>query len=150
MDFTSLLFSFNGRINRAKWWLAILIYFVISVIIGILMFMAGQGMIMQVISIIVQIAIFISGLAAGAKRLHDRNKSGWWLVLFYVLPIVLFGIGMVIAIAGVAGGSGSAGVLGIVLYVAGFGVLIWALVELGCLRGTVGPNQYGPDPLAGP
>ena len=150
MDFTSLLFSFNGRINRAKWWLAILIYFVISVVIGILTFMAGQGMIMQVISIIVQIAIFISGLAAGAKRLHDRNKSGWWLVLFYVLPIVLFGIGMVIAIAGVAGGSGTTGVLGIVLYVAGFGVLIWALVELGCLRGTVGPNQYGPDPLAGP
>ena len=26
---------------------------------------------------------------------------------------------------------------------------IWALIWLGCLRGTVGPNQYGPDPLEG-
>jgi uncharacterized membrane protein YhaH (DUF805 family) len=26
---------------------------------------------------------------------------------------------------------------------------IWALVELGCLRGTPGRNQYGDDPLAG-
>jgi uncharacterized membrane protein YhaH (DUF805 family) len=26
---------------------------------------------------------------------------------------------------------------------------IWILVELGCMRGTDGPNQYGPDPLVG-
>jgi uncharacterized membrane protein YhaH (DUF805 family) len=26
---------------------------------------------------------------------------------------------------------------------------IWALIWFGCLRGTVGPNQYGPDPLEG-
>jgi uncharacterized membrane protein YhaH (DUF805 family) len=28
-------------------------------------------------------------------------------------------------------------------------IAIWALVELGFLRGTDGPNQHGPDPLAG-
>jgi uncharacterized membrane protein YhaH (DUF805 family) len=37
---------------------------------------------------------------------------------------------------------------GIVLHVVGFAISVWAFVELGCLRGTVGPNQYGPDPLA--
>jgi uncharacterized membrane protein YhaH (DUF805 family) len=26
---------------------------------------------------------------------------------------------------------------------------IWFFIELGCLRGTAGDNQYGPDPLAG-
>lgn len=25
---------------------------------------------------------------------------------------------------------------------------LWAFVELGCLRGTIGPNQYGADPIA--
>ena len=29
-----------------------------------------------------------------------------------------------------------------------FVVALWFFVELGCLRGTVGPNRYGPDPLA--
>jgi uncharacterized membrane protein YhaH (DUF805 family) len=29
-------------------------------------------------------------------------------------------------------------------------IVIWAFVELGCLPGTSGPNQYGPDPLGGP
>jgi uncharacterized membrane protein YhaH (DUF805 family) len=28
-------------------------------------------------------------------------------------------------------------------------LFIWALIWFGCLRGTVGPNQYGPDPLEG-
>ena len=33
------------------------------------------------------------------------------------------------------------------LSLAGLVVAVWGLVELGFLRGTVGPNQYGPDPL---
>jgi uncharacterized membrane protein YhaH (DUF805 family) len=33
------------------------------------------------------------------------------------------------------------------LYLGGFGILIWAVIELGCLRGTPGANRYGPDPL---
>jgi uncharacterized membrane protein YhaH (DUF805 family) len=35
-----------------------------------------------------------------------------------------------------------------VFAIAGFAISIWALVELGFLRGTSGPNDYGPDPLA--
>jgi uncharacterized membrane protein YhaH (DUF805 family) len=31
---------------------------------------------------------------------------------------------------------------------ASLAISIWAFVELGCLRGTAGPNKYGPDPLA--
>src|SRR5258705_12163201 len=29
-------------------------------------------------------------LAVGSKRLHDRNKNGWWLVGFWLLPIAPF------------------------------------------------------------
>jgi uncharacterized membrane protein YhaH (DUF805 family) len=42
------------------------------------------------------------------------------------------------------GGSGTTGIL---MSLAGTAIAIWAFVELGCLRGTVGPNRYGPDPL---
>jgi uncharacterized membrane protein YhaH (DUF805 family) len=71
----------------------------------------------------------------GIKRLHDRDKSGWWLLVFYVLPGVLNTIGESLA-------------AGWIFSLASFAVSIWALVELGFLRGTAGPNRYGPDPLA--
>lgn len=118
--------------------------------LGVIGFVLGEeATAFQILSIIIKIAVFISGLAVGAKRLHDRDKSGWWLLLFYIVPSVLLGLGMAIAIIGAAGSSGGTGMLGLLLILAGPAVAIWAIVELGCLRGTVGPNQYGPDPLAG-
>ena len=30
-------------------------------------------------------------LAVRRKRLHDRNKSAWWLLLFYVVPMLISG-----------------------------------------------------------
>jgi len=38
----------------------------------------------------------------------------------------------------------------LILHVVSFAITVWAFVELGCLRGTLGPNQYGPDPLSNP
>jgi uncharacterized membrane protein YhaH (DUF805 family) len=38
----------------------------------------------------------------------------------------------------------------IILHLISFGITVWAFVEIGCLRGTVGPNRYGPDPLSAP
>lgn len=75
------------------------------------------------------------GLAVATKRLHDRDRSAWWLLLFYALPAVLSNVGDVV------GGIGG------VLSLAGLAISIWAMVELGLLRGTPGPNRYGPDPL---
>ncbi len=149
MDVSSLLVSFSGRINRAKFWAAILIYIVIYIVLFVLALALGQGMIMQLLGVVIGILLFISGIAVGIKRLHDRNKSGWWLLLFYVVPGILSGIGMFMAIYGAVGGSGSTGMLGLVLNIVALAICIWAFVELGCLRGTVGANQYGPDPLAG-
>ncbi len=149
MDFGSLLISFSGRINRAKFWAAILIYVIIYVVLFVLALALGQGTIMQILGVIIGILLFISGIAVGIKRLHDRNKSGWWLLLFYIVPAILSGIGMVLTIYGALGGGGGTGILGLVLNLAAFAVSIWAFVELGCLRGTVGANPYGPDPLGG-
>ena len=71
------------------------------------------------------------------KRLHDRDKSGWWILLFYLTPSVL----------GSIANTSEQPLVGFVFGVGSFVISIWALVELGFLRGTVGPNRYGPDPL---
>jgi hypothetical protein len=44
-----------------------------------------------------------SGLAVAIKRLHDRNKSGWWLLLFWLVPSLLGGVPM--SAAGTAVGT---------------------------------------------
>jgi uncharacterized membrane protein YhaH (DUF805 family) len=57
---------------------------------------------------------------------------------------------LVIALTDVAGLTGNPlamNSLDYLLGIIGLGVGIWSFVELGCLRGTVGPNQHGPDPL---
>ena len=83
---------------------------------------------------------WISAFAIGIKRLHDRDKSGWLIVLFYLAPSILGGIA----------NTTEQAVVCFVLGLASFVISIWGLVELGFLRGTVGPNPYGPDPLQPP
>lgn len=136
MNLFQLLFSFSGRINRAKYWLALVIYVAAMLIIAGIVISAGMAMMFFIVAIIVYIPAVISCIAVGIKRLHDRDKSGWWLLVFYVLPALL---GWLAEITGSY----------LVFELASFAFAIWGLVELGFLRGTSGPNQYGPDPLAG-
>jgi uncharacterized membrane protein YhaH (DUF805 family) len=145
MDWTNLLFSYQGRINRAKFWLAVLVFFVAGIVAQIVG-MSASGALGELLINVVGLVCFVSGIFVCIKRLHDRDKSGWLLLLFYIAPTLLITIGIIWAIAAiVANSSGSTGGL---IALAGFAIGIWGFVELGCLRGTVGPNQYGPDPLA--
>ena len=136
---TQLLFSFHGRITRLPFWLASIAVLVLLIVLVILSFGLGgptEGTVLVIFVLYLPVAYV--GLALGAKRLHDRDKSGWWLLLFYVLP------GILQWLADEAGGAG------IILQVIALVLNIWALVELGFLRGTPGPNRFGPDPLATP
>jgi uncharacterized membrane protein YhaH (DUF805 family) len=147
MDLGGLLFNFRGRINRAKFWLAVLIYFIANVVTWLLVGMSSSEAVGTLLINIVGIAVFISGIFVAIKRLHDRNKSGWWLLLIYIAPGILISVGATIWLLGTFGDSAAAGGTGMVLMLAGLAISLWAFIELGCLRGTVGPNQYGPDPL---
>lgn len=135
VDLPSLLFAFDGRINRAKYWLAVVLYFVVLVIAAGVMF-ALPGMIGIILMGIIYLAALVSGIAVGIKRLHDCDKSGWWLLVFYVVP------GLLSAAATSMDSS-------IVLNLASLAVSIWAIVQLGFLRGTIGANRFGPDPIPG-
>jgi uncharacterized membrane protein YhaH (DUF805 family) len=153
MDWTTLLFSFNGRINRGKYWLAVLIYLVVWIAfialcliwlggtnIDNLLSFAGTALLLWLIGFVLFVLLTWSSLAVGVKRLHDRDKSGWWILLFWFGPSVLGGWPTA---APDMGGS-------LLLSLAAGVIAIWGFIELGCLRGTPGPNQYGPDPLGTP
>lgn len=90
MSIPYVWFSFRGRINRKAYWL---LYFlpiiVLNVVASILDGVLGTLTVTEygaygLISLPVSIASFWPMLAAGAKRLHDREKSGWWQLLYFV------------------------------------------------------------------
>lgn len=126
----NLLFSAEGRVNRAKLWLAGLIYMAGALALVVLLTLLwqvlpgdvnGDTFHVEGVKALPYLALVFgyvglsvwSGICVAIKRFHDRGKSGAW-VLIQLVPVV--------------------------------GPL-WFFVEAGCLRGTVGPNQYGPDPL---
>jgi uncharacterized membrane protein YhaH (DUF805 family) len=143
MDWGHLFFNFNGRINRGKYWLAMLVYGGIYIVLAVLGYVTDQSAIYQAINGMLNIVIFISSLAVGVKRLHDRSKSGWYLMLFYIVPGLLVTAAIVIGIL-----MEDYMMIASVLGLAAFAIGVWAFVEMGCLRGSIGPNQYGPDPIA--
>ena len=158
INWGNLLFGFSGRINRAKWWLSILVYIIVGVVAAIIAAVVGEtvGNLVTLVAVIPQIWI---ALAAGAKRLHDLNRTAAWLVLFVLGPVVLIILffviaGMDVVLALATGDLDAAtlarvGAIGAILGLLWLILAIWALIWFGCLRGTVGPNQYGPDPLEG-
>jgi uncharacterized membrane protein YhaH (DUF805 family) len=142
MDWKTLLFTFDGRINRAKFWLGVLFIVLLNIatviVFAILSAAAGENSGLYIGGFVAFIPFVIATIMTFAiviKRLHDREKSGWWSLVFIVLLNVL-------SVAGAALGG-----IGAVLSLASLAILIWALVELGCLKGTTGPNTYGPDLL---
>jgi uncharacterized membrane protein YhaH (DUF805 family) len=77
-------------------------------------------------------------LATSVKRLHDRDRSGWWIVPFFVLPNLSCNIQEWL------GDSIFSFLIGLALFI----LCIWGFIELGFLRGTRRINRFGPDPLA--
>lgn len=85
MSLKELLFSFNGRVNRAKYWLMVLILSVIPFIILLLSRIIGEGG--TVLYILYLVIVIWPGLAISAKRWHDRDKSAWWILIGFI-PII--------------------------------------------------------------
>ena len=88
MDLKTLWLSPNGRATRKDYWLRTYLPFlgiyilamIIDVVTGSLNPETGYG----VVSVIVSLLSFWPFIAVCIKRCHDRNRSGWFLLLFLV------------------------------------------------------------------
>ncbi|MEM8551555.1 MAG: DUF805 domain-containing protein [Pseudomonadota bacterium] len=82
--------QFSGRAGRAEFWWWALALFIVSIIAQVLdgvamsplfgfgLFGMNAG---QPLSFILGIAVIVPNLAVSARRLHDTNRSGWWLLI---------------------------------------------------------------------
>src|SRR5262245_1925310 len=89
MNWGHILFSFSGRINRAKWWLAVLVYIIIAIVAAIVSGVLKSDGLTLLLNLVVTVVWLWISLAAGAKRLHDLDRTGAWLVVFVAIPFVL-------------------------------------------------------------
>ena len=89
MDWKYLLTSFEGRINRAKFWAGVAVLFAIGLLANLIDMMLGlqiaEGL--GVLGAITGLVSIYLGLAIYAKRWHDRDKSGWWSLII-LIPII--------------------------------------------------------------
>ncbi|WBL78471.1 DUF805 domain-containing protein [Bradyrhizobium xenonodulans] len=176
MDWTWYLFRFDGRINRALLWQALLIVMLLACMLGMIdqaikvlngastfafnlkldfdfgiddIFNAVDPrayrllastdrapLILKVLGTSLFLWIY---LATAIKRLHDRDRSGWWLVPFFVVPALFDQFSDLLPTE-----SNWFVALAWIIHVPWF----WGLVEMFCIPGTSGHNRFGPDPLA--
>lgn len=76
--------NFNGRARRKEYWQFVLVNVIISVITNILTVVSDK---LMFVGVIVSLALLLPSLAVAVRRLHDVNKSGWYLLIALV-PIV--------------------------------------------------------------
>jgi uncharacterized membrane protein YhaH (DUF805 family) len=108
---------FDGRARRKEFWMFTLFNAIVGIILSILDTIIGTDFGGRTgggwLSTIYYLAVLLPVIGVSIRRMHDTNRSGWW-VLIYLIPCIGW---------------------------------IWFIV-LAAQEGTIGDNQYGPDPKA--
>ena len=74
--------TFTGRASRSEYWFFFLFTFIIGIFAGIISAVTGS----DAVGYAIQAAFWIPGLAVSIRRMHDLDKSGW----FILIPIYNF------------------------------------------------------------
>jgi len=171
--------DFNGRARRSEYWLWALFLFVVNSALTILQyasvgFAAGSGdakaagaagamMIVVLIKFVFALGVLIPTIAVGVRRMHDINRTGWWIMfptgVMIVSAIVVFtltGAEWAAAIQNMKDldESNPAAAFGQIMTV--MRPFLWVILLTLLAKivtfvfrvtdGTAGPNRFGPDP----
>jgi uncharacterized membrane protein YhaH (DUF805 family) len=126
--------NFSGRAARSEYWYWLLFVWIVA--LAALLFDRSivhhrHGPFEGVWTLVT----FLPGLGVSIRRLHDIDRTGWWMLL----PCAL--VGIAVPFAWLTGWW----IQMVILIVIGIAVLIYWFCQLG----KPGPNRFGPDPLAG-
>jgi uncharacterized membrane protein YhaH (DUF805 family) len=157
--------QFSGRSTRREFWMWVLFYLICCIILSVIDSMLhlggatnygggaysapgttgysyGAGLRGGILTWLFVLAVFIPNIAVAVRRLHDTNRSGWWL-LGWVVPYAI-GAG-ILGFSMATGNRGIALIGGLLAFIGFIGAIV--LLVWYCLRGTPGPNRFGADPL---
>lgn len=146
--------NFKGRSTRAEFWWAMLFLFLLSLVCDL---------ISSYLSTIAALAVCLPAFAITVRRLHDINRAGWWLIIYYIIVFTggiaaFWGLGvfsselatlpqdqMILELTQKIS-SGDVPSLGAALF--GYAIILFAaIVYLVWMAKPSGPdNEYGPNP----
>ena len=69
--------KFDGRASRPAFWWWVLFAFLVGLVADFI----DVGIGTRVISWLVSLALLLPGLSVSIRRLHDTNRTGWWVLL---------------------------------------------------------------------
>ena len=170
----SKYFTINGRARRSEYWyfslfcliVSILFLMLKSIIESIYPFM-GESMVcvfrifLETFYWVLNIAILIPTFTVSVRRLHDIDTSGWLAVLFLIPTVIAYAFDAAMKLSGFYTTMANLGNLPpselantlktmikppVAFYFFELGVVIASIIVFS-LRGTEGPNTYGPDPI---
>jgi uncharacterized membrane protein YhaH (DUF805 family) len=163
--------DFSGRSRRMEFWMWQVAKFLLGIVLWIVMLavfgaafagvasnkdpasfaaLGGGIIVVMLLGLIVGLGIFIPDLAVSVRRLHDTNRSGWWVAAplgSYFLTFILAG-GAMATVGGTSDPGAAMAIVGIVTLICMLATLglCLLLIVFYFLEGTPGPNKYGPDP----
>jgi uncharacterized membrane protein YhaH (DUF805 family) len=83
------LFSTDGRISRLTFWKFFGVFYVLGAIVGLISERSNSTAIRGVLGLLM-LPLMIIGIFVQIKRWHDRDKSGWWVLINFVPCIGFF------------------------------------------------------------
>jgi uncharacterized membrane protein YhaH (DUF805 family) len=75
---------FSGRARRQEYWMFTLFSVIISIVLSIIDNVAGTS---PILGAIYSLVVLLPSLGVAVRRLHDTDRSGWWLLIGLV-PLV--------------------------------------------------------------
>lgn len=82
------LTDFQGRASRSEYWWFVLFYVIVSFVVGIvdaMLFGANSGL----LGLLVVLGLFIPSLSLAFRRLHDTERTAWWILINFI-PLIGF------------------------------------------------------------
>lgn len=147
-SYVDLFTSFSGRIGRQSWWIAFVSIMLAAIVGGYLIqpeaFTEEPAVPSSRATLFFQLALFIPASAITFTRCNDRNWPTWLpaIVCLASLPLYIGPFFGVLEMANPNAATWEWGYVGLIILI---GVAL--IIDNGFLRGTVGPNQHGPDPV---
>src|SRR5580698_886742 len=129
--------KFSGRAVRSEYWYWVLFVSMVSiatVLFDVAIVKHRHGPLESVWHLVT----FLPGFAVAVRRLHDIDRSGWWIGLLPIVAGICFAMLLVFALR-----STVLLIMMAFIVICVFPVLIYWF----CQPGTPGPNRYGADPL---
>ena len=139
---------FSGRVSRRKYSINVITtQFLALLINGIIDINESHNLILQIFTYVLcipLIILFLQFYPLFIKRIHDINKSAWWLLYFPLGIFLIFNVAAIVLLVFKSFGSMILLTIWLPLIVLSYYIFVIILMFK---KGTTGPNKYGEPPI---